>query len=210
MNATLGLLDRDHPSFGTSNATFLFALQDDRGGVVRFLVVEAKNPYAVATIERILVQNDQQVAPNCRVLAAFRDARNTGVRDDLVEEVSYVDFITDIVEASWLLADPVNTTCLSQSITAEEKQYIQQKAQMLAGTRSAPRLVAAPEPEETEEEEQDEPEPNTNQRIQLSAALTGMGFKKAAVDKFVRDLGSRADRAPLQDLLREGLRALAS
>jgi hypothetical protein len=198
MNDTQDLLDSDHPSFGTRNATFQFALENPRtGALVRFILVEANNPYAVAAIERVLIQNEQRVSENCRALCIFRDTTTNGIRDGLVEEIPYIDFMTDIVEPGWLLADPVNVSCFNRSISAEEKEYALAKTRMLG---------QAPEVEATPMVEASEP----GQRVRLLAALTGMGFKKTAVSKFVDSLGARVDHAPLPDLLREGLRSLAS
>jgi len=45
---------------------------------------------------------------------------------------------------------------------------------------------------------------------QLTCALTGLGFKPAEVRRFVATLGPRAGTEPLQGLIKEGLRALAS
>lgn len=208
MDLDEAILDRDHPSFGTAQATFQFAMEDVRTGALSRLVsVEAKNPYAVAAIERVLVKNDQRVSPNCRVLCVFRDCRSVGVRDDLVEEVPYVDFMTDIVEPGWLLSDAGIAACFSKSITPEEREHALAKARALDAAPSRPRLSAVRDEEPDDEEPE---EAGTDQREQLVAALAGMGFKKAAVEKFVRGLGGRACREPMPDLLREGLRALAS
>jgi RuvA, C-terminal domain len=45
---------------------------------------------------------------------------------------------------------------------------------------------------------------------QLSAALVGLGFKRPEVTRFVTSVGVRADKEPMTDLVKEGLRALAS
>jgi len=187
------ILDKDHPSFGTKNAAFLFAIG------TRFLTVEAKNPYAVAALERLLMNNNQSVSDTCRVICVFRDYHNVGVRDDLVEEVSYVDFMTDIVNPSWLLTDTVTVTCFSKSISPEDRKHAMERAHAFkeASEGHSPREATKSGPAGSET------------RVQLVSALVGMGFKKNAVEKFARGLGDRVNKEPLTDLIREGLRSVA-
>jgi hypothetical protein len=44
----------------------------------------------------------------------------------------------------------------------------------------------------------------------LESALTGLGFAAPAVRAFVGSLGDRAEREPIEGLIKEGLRALAA
>jgi Holliday junction resolvasome RuvABC DNA-binding subunit len=52
--------------------------------------------------------------------------------------------------------------------------------------------------------------PTPKSAEQLTAALVGLGFKRPEVTRFVTGVGVRADKEPMADLVKEGLRALAS
>lgn len=182
------ILDKDHPSFGTEVATFLFTIGS------KLVVVEAANSHAVAVIERILILNGQTVSDTCRIICVFRDCCRTGVRDDLVEEIPYVEFMTEIVDPSKLLDDPVTLDGFGKSLTPEEREYAASRAQEL-------------ESDVTEEVQKESSKVIPENRERLTAALFGMGFKKSVVEKFVRGIGPRADREPITDLIREGLRS---
>jgi len=211
-----GILDRDHPSFGTRNAVFMFALVG-RDGVSRFILVEANNSYAVLTIERILLQ-DQRVSDNCHMVAIFRDNRNLGTRGDLIEEVPYVDFMTDIVESGRILEDSVMIECFTRSLTPQEKIYASAKLRELARQDSQENVLsesldereAEEAPELEEEQESTVPSHDEEKAKSLQFALINMGFKKALVIKFVDSLGSDLDSKTLPELVRRALAELST
>jgi len=186
------VIDRDHPSFGAKRATFLFAIG------TKLLLVEADNPYAVATIERILVNNNQMVSETCRVLCVFRNC-DSGIRDESVDEVFYIEFITDIVDPNHILNDDITSTCFGKSVNQKEREYMLNREKTLESILT----------EEVTQEEMPSVQEIPGNRDNLVGALSGMGFKKNAVEKFVVGLGSRVNEEPITNLLREGLRYLA-
>ena len=111
------VLGPDHPSLTSRRASFLFAAG------TKLMLVEAKNHYALWTLERLLLQNDQSVSETCRALCVFREFGEVGIRDDSVEDIEYIDFMTDIVDPGWLLRDAVTLACFSKSITPEEREH---------------------------------------------------------------------------------------
>ena len=193
------ILDTSHPSFGAESVAFQFAIENPRTGT-RFIVVEAKNKHAIAVIEKVLLANHQKVASNCRVLCVFRNYTSVGVRDDLIEEIPYIDFVTDIVDPGWLLAlGSTVATHFSLSITPEEQKLAVEKA----------KAINQEAQDEVQDEAQDEVQ-ESSQRDNVVAALVDMGFKKSSVEKFIRSLGPRANSESVQVLLREGIQSLAS
>ena len=189
-NAILNqILYEGHPSLNTHRAVYMFALGS------RFLLVEAENRWAVLALERILLQGGQ-VSENCRVMAIFRDTQSLGVRDELVAEVPYVDFMMDIVDFERVFEDQIVRHCFGQSLSPVQKQYVAQKLQA--------------HPEAPELEETEAIVVSSEQPAKLSNALCGLGFKKSEVRKFVQSLGVRASQGPLNALIREGIASLAA
>lgn len=184
------VIDRDHPSYGAKRASFLFTIG------TKLLLVEANNPHAVATLERVLINNNQTVSETCRVLCVFRNC-DSGIRDESVDEVLYIEFMTDIVDSNHILNDDITSTCFSQSVTPREREYManREKALDLAAGES---VQEVPVREEIPEN-----------RNNLFSALSGMGFKKKEVEKFISGLGPRVNEEPITNLIREGLRSLA-
>lgn len=200
------ILYEGHPAEGTERSAFQFLISDPATGApVRFLLVEAENAWAVAAIEKILLR-DGRVNDTCRIIAIFRDHRFAGVRDDLLEEVPYADFMVDIVDHDRLTGSPVVAACFSKSLSAKERTRVARRAAESAGpspARAEP--IPAPAPGGPPG-----PVPESGNSDILTSALCGMGFKKPEVKKFVSSLGRRVESEPVPQLLREGLRALAA
>ena len=206
-------LDSTHPSYGCTSAVFQFAMTDHVGRVVRFLLVEARNVEAVICIERILMMDGGKVAPNCRVICILRNCTSVGTRDDLMNEVLYVDFMQDIVRPELILNDTVTAACFAQSLSTEEREYAKSKAEAL-GQEPLPmeadvvEVVPAPAPAvvKVQKKAVSKPKKNSDASMQkLESSLCGLGFKKGDVQKFIDDLGDSAKSKPLQDLIRDGI-----
>jgi hypothetical protein len=193
------ILPQGHPSFGAQRAAFLFAL-----GEARILSVEATNPWAVLCIEHLIVENGR-VSDNCELLQVIRDYRNVGTRSSVIQEIPFVDFVTDIVDVDRLHG--VSAECFKNALSPEDRQVAMLKLRAMQTARhdvfagmqpaSAPLVVT----QETAGEDQSD---------KLTSALVNLGFKKAEVRKFVVELGDRTRTEDLHSLLREGLRALAA
>jgi len=184
------------------------------------LLVEAKGPWAVQTVERILL-TDGKVSENCSVLMVHMDCPLIGLRDDIVEQVSYVDFMLDVVSPDRLLADALVTTSFRQSLTDEERQYASLK---LSAMNANTRREQAPQAQETAPKASPGPvspaqtppalpmpqtAPNANYE-QLMGGLLHLGFKRPDVKKFIDNLGPKLYSSKLEDLIREGLKELAA
>lgn len=204
------MIDQHHPSFGCEQAWFTVAVSRPNGpGVTKILLVEAKNAWAVQTIERIAVDGGR-ISRTCQVLAIHRDCSDVGIRSDLVEEISYVDFMIDIVDPDLLLEDPMTATGFRNSLNEEERAYASAK---LASVPSRPvtpvRLVPrAPTLVPVHIPPAPVPAPDSEPaRERLMSGLTGLGFKPAMARKFVDGLGERIHQ-PVEVLLREGIRKM--
>lgn len=205
------LIDRDHPSFGTAKAAFMFALTDPRTGALnRFILVEANNAWAVQTIERILLA-DQKASDNCRCLGVYRNPTSVGTRDDMLEEVSFVDFMLDIVDPARLLGSPLVSTGFNRALTAEEREYakgkIDAEARMAQSVRAVPVAVAKPVAPKPVPKAAPKPAVDAEQ---LVSALCGLGFKKPAVVKFVDSARDRLATDTIAALIKDGCKALAA
>jgi len=202
MTGMENILDQNHPSFGVETAMFLFAIG------AKNLVVEAQNQYAVATLERLLIRNNQQVSEKCRVLCVFRECTEAGVRDDAVDEVPYIEFMMDIVNPKWLMNDKVTLACFNHSCSPKERTHALNRAKAFKATASPSHSASMPKMQAVFSPVKEQVDPDACKN--LSSALSGLGFKKAETEKFVRNLGLRVNKEPITDLLREGIKCLAS
>jgi hypothetical protein len=202
------ILPQGHPSFGTAKAIFLFALGQ---APTRLLSVEATNSWAVLCLERLLL-TDGKVSNNCQVLQVVRDYRNIGTRNDLVQEPTFVEFMLDIVEPARLLRDAIAQEAFKNALTDEERQYALRHVQEISGkTEEIPLAIEDMLPDEIPVEDAlPAPEPVMDgQPEKLISAMTGLGFKRPEVHRWVTSLGDQARTGSMHSLIREGLRVLA-
>ena len=216
---TQQLLDENHPSFGVDQAWFLFSVQAPDGAVRRLLTVEARGCAAVATLEYVLAR-DGKVSDRCSVLAVYRRCSDVGMRSELVDETSYVDFMLDVVDPDRLLADPTVATYFVESLTPEERGYAEAKTRARASWRNelpppAPRPLPSrkeapvrPKAAKKAAPAGDEAYEPGSRREQLFQGLTRMGFQKPSVKKWIDS--NDVDDGTVQDQIRAALSALAS
>jgi len=215
----------NHPSFGHQQAWFLFALTAADGGMVRLLSVQARNPWAIQTIET-MAAGDGKVSSNCELLSVFYEKGS--VRSCRVQEVKYVDFMLDIVDPGYLMQNTVVTTSFEQSLSKEEKRYANMKLDaMMKLERAKPRLIPMgppppkyPLPPEMEDVPQlmapvvidttaEVFDPETSVVYQQAmSALTDLGFKKPQVKKVLNDMGHRVDNETIENVIKRALRQL--
>ena len=220
MASQIGL---DHPSFGYEQAWFLFALTNKSGAMVRLFVVEAHNPWAIQTLERIVL-HDGRVSTNCGLVSVSRHA-SMDTRSSLITKVRYVDFMLDIVEPDYLMRDALITSSFEQSLSPEEKQYANAKLDaMVKLERAKPRLVpmGPPPPKYPMPPEMRQlPAPmviDTTAEVfdaessvvyqQAVAALTDLGFKKPQVKKVLSDLGGWVTDNTIENVIKKALQQL--
>lgn len=203
------ILYADHPSFGTERAVFLFALGT---GPTRILSVEASNPWAVMCMERLLLA-DGKASKNCRVLQVVREYKNVGTRDEMAEEIPFVDFMLDIADMDKLLGeaqdDALVLEAFKNALSDAERHQAMLKLRALQelpeenifdnlpGSGTVPAAVEVLPAVE-------------DQADKLTSALVGLGFKKPEVRRFVASLGDETRTLDMHSLLRKGLQALAA
>jgi hypothetical protein len=185
----------DHPSYGFDQAWFLFAMVSDK--IERVILVEAKNAWAVQTIERIAV--DGMVSSNCQLLAVHRHCPSIGLRSDLIGEISYVDFLIDIIDPNRINADSLTSTAVQNSLSSEERSYAIQKMNAMQNTRCS-----------------DDPKHPISGSVSehanyqdLMAALTGLGFKKNQAKRVLDEMGVRIAYMKMEDSIKEALQKLS-
>jgi hypothetical protein len=196
------ILYKDHPAIGTKRAAYQFLIEGSNGTPVRFLLVEAENPWAVAAIEKILLR-DARISNNCRIIAVFRDHRFAGVRDELLEEISFVDFIVEMVDSE-RLQDPIVSFCMKKALSKEEKEHARERIEEMKSY--IPKAEAAPVRTESVKDEAF----GVREIELISSALCGLGFKKNEVKGFTASLGSRVKSEPIPELIKEGLKVLSA
>lgn len=199
------LLDRDHPSFGTPQAQFLFAIRSDDGAVRKLLLVEAKNPAAVAAVEHVLLQGSGSVSEKCTAVAVYRACDEVGMRSDLIDEVGYVDFMLDVVDPDKLLADPTVSSFFVDSLTDEERAYARLKMEAKSSWNREPAAKKAPKAPRKDRVVEYEP---GSRKDMLLSAMVRMGFQKPAVQKWMES--SDVESGAIEDQIRAGLAALSS
>jgi hypothetical protein len=225
----------NHPSFGYGQAWFTFALINSSGILIRLLMVEAKNPWAIQTLERIVLE-DGKVSPTCELLSVAKHCTELDTRSETTVKVKYVDFLLDIVEPRRLIKDALVATAFDKSLTPDERRYAEVKmaaiikadeaAQDLTRVASPgspppryplPRQELAldptpapvfckPSPVQTTVPRFD---PNDSIAYQsILAALMDLGFKRAQVKKVLDSMGSKVDQASIEDSIRSALQQL--
>ena len=194
-------INQDHPAFGTGQALYQFAFSN-KDGIGRLIIVEAKNPWAIFVLEKLIAKNNR-VSDKCFVMAIFRECPKVGLKSDLIDEVSYIDFMIDVVDSDLLLSDPVITTAFQNSLSQEEAFYANEKLKFFEDTS-----------EDVSDTFQSEPstpvqniDSNPNAK-KLVFALTNLGYNKSIVQRRVQELGRRVEMEPIQDLIRESLRSM--
>lgn len=193
------LLDPRHPSYATERAAFMFAIGTP---VQKFVLVEAANQWAVQAIEWLLGE-DQMASATCRCMAIFRDMDSVGTRDDMLEEVPYVDFMLDIVDPDKLSQDVVEDA-FNRSLSGEEREYANRKIEAEEATAervSGVVLTATRAPA---------PVLTTNDEETLLSALTKLGFRKARVQQFLGTVRHRIGRDDIRLLIKDGCKALVA
>lgn len=201
------ILQPSHPSYGCDQAWFVFGVINDRGDITRVLIVEAKNTWAVQTLEYIS-NKDNRVNSYCELMTVGRKCSSIGTRSNRATEVSYVDFILDIVEPARLLENHYISTAFDKSLSDADRDYAQKKlSAMTAREVVSPTSVSAPastyEPSLLEMEDspnvaQPPPKERFTQdtqdiqassiRHRVSAALLDLGFKKPQVQKVLDNI----------------------
>jgi len=195
------LLRADHPSYGLNQAWFLFAMTVG-GRITRLLLVEARNPQAVQTVERI-VGVDGKASAGCELMTVHRQCPSIGIRSGSVSEVEYVDFMVDVVDPARITSDPLTAKAFQDSLSPEERERALRKMSApapAAVTRVVPgmaKVIPIRQPKF-------DPAESRNYQDAL-AALMDLGYKKPQAKKAVDALGRRVDEMDLEDAIKAAL-----
>jgi hypothetical protein len=197
MSHPANFIGSDHPSFGARQQWFLFATKV-KGATQRLLLVDAKNPWAIQCMERML-GNDQRVSPTCECVLVFRDC-NIGLRGDMAEEISFEEFVTVMVDPNRWLNDTCTVEAFEQAMRAEQMPVRAAPKALPPARRATPALAPTPvsRPRTTAKTPRVTPpsipaqapmenEPNPN-HAKLVGVLAGMGFKQAQIEPALKKL----------------------
>lgn len=218
-----------HPSYGCAQVAFLFAkeIPGPFGGIEKLILVEAPNEWAVQTLERILALFKNQVNENYRAIGAFRNCSSIGIRSKDLVEISYTEFMIDIVNHGCLLNDPVTATAFEKSLDDQTRnqalKLLQTEAETLSvddikastkaasyvrpvkfGTRPKLDVLDFPKPAPFFD-------PEASQNYQKAiAALVDLGFKKPQAKKILEHFGPEVDNMSIEELVKACLQKIAS
>jgi hypothetical protein len=198
------MLDQNHASFGCDQAYFIFGItKEGDSHLCRLMLVEASNAYAVYTIEKILL-NDGKVSKTCYIISVHRDCKSIGIRSDVMQQIRYVDFMIDMVDPGRIVADPTISTSFKNSLSPEEREYTDQKIEILNSANSE---------EKIEINHDSVKQPITNNvddvKSQLEYGLIGMGFKKSMVKKCIDGLKDEIQKNKIEDLFFKAILVLS-
>lgn len=193
---TASILSNEHPSYGCEQAWFLFSVQSD-GRISKLLLIEAKNIWAVQTLERLAV--DGLVSQNCQLLAVHRRCSDVGIRSDLVDEIDYVDFILDVVDPRRITGDQWAAASFQQSLTPSDRAKALNKMQAPVAPRAAVVDNVVPIRPQVFDPE------NSENYQDVLAALTDLGYKRPQAKRAVDALGSRVDEMSLANAVKAAL-----
>lgn len=200
MNRPASFIGHDHPSYGTAQAWFTFAMRV-RGAVTKVFLVNAKNPWAVQCIERLLGE-DQKVSTTCECLMVFRDC-SIGIRGDLAEEISFEEFVSVIVDKDRFLNDPLTIEAFQQAISATSMPLL----------AAPPPRRPQPAPVKTVAEKA---APAPKKAIggpgyaKVSGVLTGLGYKQAQLEPILKGLDVDFESGNVNEIVHTALQALAA
>lgn len=197
----------EHPSFVLGRAWYTFGVFSPDGSIKRFMLVEASNGHAVHMIES-LVQQDGSVSATCGLVLVSEEKPQ--MRSTTVQEVAYVHFIIDMVEADRWLDSPFLIGLFQHSLSGAEKVAASLKIDEAIREHQWRQQHEQPaEIESTEEAaELTGPAPAVDEMKldQLHAGLVGLGFAKRDVQNFVASVRDRTES--VEELLMEGIKKL--
>jgi hypothetical protein len=134
-----------------------------------------------------LIEENIDKLDKCSLVAVFKDCTEPDIRNGMFREMSFVDFIVDIVGLE-------NITNVEESFIAilsrHEREYLSQKCSFMRNLR----MKASTNKSE-------------NGKMAISA-LVNMGFKKKESEDAVNKVGKMSPNLSIQDIVRESLKIL--
>jgi hypothetical protein len=186
-------LTSDHPSFKCKNAWFMFACKNPNGpGFSKLLLVEAENECAVAAIER-LVAVDGYVNPSCELLSVHRQCVSIGIRSDMADQLSYIEFMSDVVEYSRYKNDKLAMEAFQNSLSPKDRELAIDRLTR----KPTSRLVQTMKPRSSSMQE-------------AEAILIDLGYKSNQVRRMIQELDADTMALPLEALIKAILQKQAA
>lgn len=207
MSHPANMIGHDHPSFGTSQAWFMFGMRF-KGSITKILLVDAKTPWAVQCIERLL-GDDQKVSDTCECISVFRDC-DIGIRNDLIEEVSFQEFMEVIVDKKRLLDDGLTIEAFGNALKAPKQLKAPESGRHIV---PPPRRVRPAIPiittvsESVKTQEPKRMQGKNYARVQ--GVLLGLGYKSGQVNPILDDMDINFERVSCDEIVHLALQKLA-
>jgi|WetSurMetagenome_2_1015567.scaffolds.fasta_scaffold354297_2 hypothetical protein len=188
-------LKPEHPSYGTDQAWFLFAVLNPKGsGFGRLLLVEALNHAAVSFIERV-VSDDGRASSTCELMSVHRQCPSVAIRSDKIEEVPFKDFALDMVDRTKIDRDPLAIEAFKEATGEIRKTPVPPMAPSMRKTPSNPVMKPVPVPQQDMKKYED-----------AMAALTELGYKRPQAASMLKPLENRLSNMTMEEIIRESLR----
>lgn len=198
------MIGHDHPSFGTEQAWFMFAIRYN-GSINRILLVNAKTPWAVQCMERILGE-DQKVSATCECVSVFRDC-SIGIRNDVIDEVPFQEFMEVMVDKKRLLDDGLAIEAFQNATITVKAPESSMRAlpppRKTTVVRSMITTVAEPvkKPEVKRK--------HGRGFSKVHGVLLGLGYKASQVDMALREMDVDFDTLSCDEAVHQALQKLA-
>lgn len=205
MTRPANFIDQNHPSFGTNQAWYTFAMRI-KGSITKLFLVNAKNPWAVQCIERLL-GDDQKVSATCECIMVFRDC-SIGVRNDLVEEISLEEFISVIVDKSRFLNDGLTIEAFQRSIQQKMSVPVSVPVQRLPPPRRPHTVpIVTERKEKAPETKKNTSGPGYQKTLGI---LIGIGYKSAQIEPILRKMDVDFDKDDMNEIVHIALQHMAA
>jgi hypothetical protein len=183
----------EHPSFGLHRAWYTFGVFSSDGSVKRLMLVEAENVYAINFLESV-VQVDGAVSDTCGLVSI--SSQEPQIRSIFLNEISYIDFVLDMVDANRWFESPFLVDIFQKSLSDVDKVVATMKMNALIRRQKR----------ETQNKKVSQ-EPDTEKLSQLKSGLINLGFSKKDVKKFIESINDQTKS--IRDLMAEGIGALS-
>lgn len=181
------ILREDHPSYGCKQAWFVFGIVSPSGEITRVVIVEAQNTWAVQTLECV-TNKDNKANDYCELMTVGRKCSSIGTRSVRAVEMSYIDFILDIVESTRLFENYYIATTFARSLTDKDRAYAAKKEKMMAELESREEAPLGNASNFREMPVKSAPIQTSTVRHKAAAALLDLGFKKQQVSKVLDEI----------------------
>jgi hypothetical protein len=169
---------------------FQFAFKCENGATKLFMV-EIENDHQAEALKGLCL--NRMLGEKCTPLAVFQNCDKMTLIDETIDEVSFIDFIADVVGFDKLPNDV--------------QKYIEYAASIGSGFVPEAETQEDLGDDDTDEEESENLEEKSEK---LTSALVSLGFNNSQVKKWVKSQNSALGSQNIETLVKRGVQALVN